>query len=140
MNGVHLILIVAAVATLTVIVELSRRSQLRTKFAVVWLLVGLVVAVFAVAPGLFNAMAHGVGVKNPPDLLIVLAALFLLMVCVYLSWEVGRLEDKTGTLCEEVALLRNELEERTAGSALAPVPDERPGERDGDGPGLLDGR
>jgi hypothetical protein len=49
------------------------------------------------------------------------AALFLLMVCVYLSWEAGRLEDKTRTLAEEVAILRDELEERT-GSAPSTAP------------------
>jgi hypothetical protein len=35
------------------------------------------------------------------------------MVCVYLSWEVGRLEDKTRTLAEEVALLRKDLDDAT---------------------------
>ena len=132
MTGVHIILIVGAVATLTVIVELSRRRQLRTKYAVVWLLVGLVIGVFAIAPGLFNAFAHGVGVKNPPDLLTVMAALFLLMVCVYLSWEVGRLEDKTGRLCEEVALLRNELEERTSQPLSESARDEPPSSHGGE--------
>jgi len=114
MTGVHIIALVAALVTLTVIIELSRRSQLRTKYTVVWLLVGLVIAVFAIAPGLFNSIARGVGVKSPPNLLVVVAALFLLMVCVYLSWEAGRLEDKTRILAEEVAILREELEERAA--------------------------
>ena len=42
-----------------------------------------------------------------------LAALFLLTVCVRLSWEVGRLEDRTRLLAEEVALLRKDLDDRT---------------------------
>jgi hypothetical protein len=111
-SGVHIIVILCALVTLTVIVELSRRRQLHTKYMVVWLLVGFIIAVFAIAPGLFNRIAHGVGVKNPPDLLVVVASLFLLMVAVYLSWEVGRLGDKTRILAEEVALLRNQLDER----------------------------
>ena len=110
MSGVHLIAILAAVATIGVIVELSRRRQLREKYALVWLVVGVVMAVFAVSPGLFNHLAHSIGVKNPPDLLTVLACLFLLVVCVQFSWELGRMEDKTRLLAEEVALLRNELE------------------------------
>jgi hypothetical protein len=121
-TGVHIIALVAAVVTLSVIIELSRRSQLRTKYTVVWLLVGLVIAVFAIAPGLFNSIARGLGVKSPPNLLVVVAALFLLMVCVYLSWEAGRLEDKTRILAEEVAILREELEERTSTAASAATP------------------
>jgi hypothetical protein len=111
MSGVHVIALVSALTTLTVIVELTRRRQLREKYAVLWLGVGVVVAVFAVSPALFNRLAHAMGVINPPDLLAVLAALFLLVVCVHLTWELGRLEDKTRLLAEEVALLRNDVDE-----------------------------
>ena len=110
MSGVHLIAILAAVATIAVIVELSRRRQLREKYALVWMTVGVVMAVFAISPGLFNRLAHSVGVKNPPDLLTVLASLFLLVVCVQFSWEMGRMEDRSRLLAEEVALLRNQIE------------------------------
>lgn len=112
MTGVHVIALVSAVATLIVIIELSRQRQLHPKYAVLWLSVGVVLAVFAISPGLFNRMAHALGVISPPALLTVLAALFLLMVCVYLSWEVGRLEDKTRLLAEEIALLRKEVDDR----------------------------
>jgi hypothetical protein len=115
MSGVHLIALISALTTLTVIVELSRRRQLREKYALLWLGVGVVVAVFAISPGLFNRLAHALGVISPPDLLAVLAALFLLVVCVHLSWELGRMEDKSRLLAEEVALLRNDLEELRAG-------------------------
>jgi hypothetical protein len=111
MSGVHVIALLSAVATLVVIIELSRRRQLHPKYAVLWLSVGVVLSVFAISPGLFNRMAHALGVINPPSLLTVLAALFLLMVCVYLSWEVGRLEDKTRILAEELALLRKDVDD-----------------------------
>lgn len=109
MSGVHITALVACAITVTALVELLRRRQLRDKYAVVWLLVSVPIVTFAIAPGLFNRLAHALGVINPPDLLTVSAALFLLVVCVYLSWEVGRLEDKTRLLAEEVALLRKEL-------------------------------
>jgi hypothetical protein len=121
MTGVHLIAILAAVATITVIVDLSRRRQLREKYALVWLAVGVVMAVFAVSPGLFNSLAHSIGVKNPPDLLTVLASLFLLVVCVQFSWELGRMEDKSRLLAEEVALLRNDLEALRPASTSKPL-------------------
>jgi hypothetical protein len=112
-TGVHIIALVSALITLTVIIELSRRRHLHEKYAIIWLAVAVVIAVFAVFPGLFNSLAHSLGVKNPPDLLSVLAALFLLVICVRLSWEVGRLEDRSRALAEEVALLRKDLDDRT---------------------------
>jgi hypothetical protein len=119
MSGVHIIVLVSAIATLSVIVELSRRRQLREKYAFLWLGVSVFVAVVAIAPGLFNRLAHAMGVINPPDLLTVGAALFLLVVCVHLSWELGRMEDKTRLLAEEVALLRHDME----GMRAPDVPD-----------------
>ena len=66
MTGVHIIALVAAVVTLSVIIELSRRSQLRTKYTVVWLLVGLVIVVFAIAPGVVQFhRTPGWGEKPP---------------------------------------------------------------------------
>jgi hypothetical protein len=119
MTGVHIIAMVAALVTLTVIFELSRRRQLHVKYIVIWLLVAIIVAVFAITPGLFNEIAHKLGVKSPPDLLLVLASLFLLMICVHLSWEAGRLEDKTRILAEEVALLQNQLEEQLGAAGIS---------------------
>ena len=95
MTGVHIIALISALVTLSLIVELSRRRHLHEKYAVMWLAVAVVIAVFAIFPGLFNSIAHGVGVKNPPDLLGVMADLFLLTVCVRFSWEIGRLEDRS---------------------------------------------
>ena len=118
MAGVHLIALSAAVITIAVMVELLRRRQLRQKYALMWVLVGLVVAVIAITPGTFNHIAHRLGVISPPDLLVVLAALFLLLVCVHLSWELGRLEDRSRRLAEELALVRKEVEDlsRPAGT------------------------
>jgi len=114
MTGVHIIALASALITLSLIIELSRRRHLSEKYAVTWLGVAVAIAVFAVFPGLFNSLAHGVGVKSPPDLLAVIAVLFLLTVCVRLSWEIGRLEDRTRLLAEEVALLRKDLDDRTS--------------------------
>ena len=110
MSGVHIIALVCAGATLVAVVELTRRRHIREKYAVVWLGVALVILFFAIFPGLFNSWAHGMGVANPPDLVAVVASLFLLVICVRLSWEIGRLEDRSRTLAEEIALLRRQVE------------------------------
>lgn len=110
MTGVHIIALVSALITVSVILELSRRRQLREKYALMWLAICVVVAAIAIAPGVFNHLAHDMGVINPPDLLTVAATLFLLVICVHLTWELGRTEEKIRTLAEEVTLLRNDLE------------------------------
>jgi len=64
MSGVHIIALVSAVTTLSVIVELSRRRQLREKYAFLWLSVSVFVAVVAIAPGLFNRLAHAMAASG----------------------------------------------------------------------------
>jgi hypothetical protein len=103
---------VTAVILLGVIVELLRRRQLREKYAVLWIGVGFVVVLFGFFPGLLNALARSVGVASGASLVLFLGVVFLLLVDIHLSWEASRLEEKTRTLAEEVALIRAQLAER----------------------------
>jgi len=103
---------VTAVILLCVIVELLRRRQLREKYAVLWMAVGLLVVVFGFFPDLVNSLARAVGVVSGASLVLFLGVVFLLLVDIHLSWEASRLEEKTRILAEEVALIRAQLAER----------------------------
>lgn len=110
MTSVHIVALVGGAAILTGIVELLRRGQLREKYAVLWLLVGVAVAVFAIFPGLLDDVARPLRIADPPNLLLFAANVVLLLVTVQLSWESSRMEDRTRSLAEEVALLREQIE------------------------------
>ncbi len=112
MSDIKIVSLVAGIAILVVMVELLRRRQLKEKYAVLWLAVSVAVAVLAVAPGLLDAVARSLSVADPVNLLLFVGLLVLLSVCVHLSWECSRLEDETRSLAEEVALLRNQVEQR----------------------------
>jgi hypothetical protein len=91
--------------------ELLRRGQLREKYAVLWLMEGLATAVFALFPGLLDHIARPLHVADPPNLLLFAANVVLVLVTVHLSWESSRMEDRTRALAEEVALLRQHIEQ-----------------------------
>jgi hypothetical protein len=112
MTDVKVVGLLGGVLILGVMVELLRRRQLKEKYAVLWLGVALSVAVLAAAPGLLDAVAGRLSVADPVNLLLFVGMLVLLSVCVHLSWECSRLEDETRSLAEEVALLRNQVEQR----------------------------
>lgn len=103
---------ITGLAVLILIFELVRRRQLREKYAILWGLVGLVVVPLALFPGVLNPLSKVVGVASGVSLVLFLAVIFLLVVCIHLSWEVSQLEEETRTLAEDVALLRTELRER----------------------------
>lgn len=99
-----------SVLTLVVLFEMMRRHRLREKYAVFWALVAFVTLLVAVFPQLLTRAADLVGVAVPANLLFFLASMLLLVVSIQHSHELGRLEDRTRTLAEEVALTRMEME------------------------------
>ncbi len=106
--------LVGSLTTLALLFEMLRRRRLREKYAVFWALVALATLVLAVFPGLLSWAATLVGVAVPSNLLFFGASMLLLVVSVQHSSELGRLEERSRTLAEEVALLRMQLTEGQA--------------------------
>jgi hypothetical protein len=103
--------VLAALAVLVLTVELLRRRALREKYAVIWLVVSVVAVVFTVFPGLLLRVSQRLGFQIPANFVFAIAALVLLVVGMQLSLEVGRLEDRSQRLAEEVGLLRHDIEQ-----------------------------
>jgi hypothetical protein len=110
-TGVHIVALLGGAAILIGMFELLRRGQLREKYAVLWLLVGIVVAVFGAFPSLLDHIAQPLHIADAPNLLFFAGDVVLLLVTVHLSWESSRMEDRTRALAEEVALLREQIEQ-----------------------------
>lgn len=110
MTGAQVVALAGGLVILVAMFELLRRRQLREKYAVLWIVVSLAIAVLALFPRLIDVMAAPFHIADPPNLLLFLACAVLLLVVVQLSWEISRLEDRTRTLAEEVALLRRAVE------------------------------
>jgi hypothetical protein len=107
----YLIALVGSVLILAGIVELLRRRQLKEKYAVLWLVVGVVLVIFTAFPALLERISNALGVAVPTNLLFFVAILFLVGVVLHLSWEASRLENETRKLAEDIAILRLDLAE-----------------------------
>jgi len=113
MNANYVLGLVGALITIVALFELLRRRHLREKYAVLWIVIAVGTVIVALIPGLLEWVALRIGVAVPANLLFFTASMVLLVVSIQHSYELGRLEDRTRTLAEEVALLRLDLE-RTA--------------------------
>ena len=102
--------ILGSLVTLSLLFEMMRRQRLREKYAVFWAAVALLTLVVAAFPALLTWASALVGVAVPANLLFFLASMLLLVVSVQHSSELGRLEERTRTLAEEVGLLRLQLQ------------------------------
>jgi len=111
MSSTYLVALIGSVLILAGIIELLRRRQLTEKYAVLWLVVGLLLLVFTVFPSLTTGLAHTLGVAVPTNLMFFVGIVFLVGVVLHLSWEVSRLENETRKLAEDQAILRLEVEQ-----------------------------
>jgi hypothetical protein len=107
----YLVGLIGSLLVLAGIFELLRRRQLSEKYAVLWLVVGVVVLVLTIFPNLLTALARATGVALPVNLLFFVAIIFLVCVALHLSWELSRVENETRKLAEDLAILRLELDE-----------------------------
>lgn len=101
------------------VLELLRRRKLQEKYAVLWLLVATVLVPLAFFPRLLDALARALGIASGVSLVLFMAIVFLLLVCMHLTWEVSRLEEEGRTLAEEIALIKT----REPAAADVTVPD-----------------
>jgi hypothetical protein len=109
----HLILVLITMGALGFVVRLVRGRKLQAKYAMLWLSVGLLMLVVAAVPDLLDWLAARAGIVYPPAAFLLLAVAFLFVVVIHFSRELTRLEERTRTLAEEVALLKQHQQGQT---------------------------
>jgi hypothetical protein len=102
---------IAAGILLLVVFELIRSRRLQERYALLWLLTGVVIFVLAVWRGLLGKVSDLVGIAYPPSALFILAAFFILLVLLHYSTVISRLAEQNTTLAQRLALLEHELEQ-----------------------------
>jgi hypothetical protein len=116
----HILLVLLTLGLVGFVLHLVRAGRLRAKYAMLWSTVGAGLVVLAAFPGLLDWTAEHLGIFYPPAAFLLAAVAFLLILTIHFSWELSRLEERTRTLAEEVALLRKKVrdaEERYRASA-----------------------
>ena len=102
----HALLAGLTVIAVVVIVRLVQRQVLKAKYTVLWLTVGLVLAITASVPTLLDRAADRLGIWYQPTLFLLLAIGFLLLLTMHFSYELSRMEKRIRALAEELALLK----------------------------------
>jgi hypothetical protein len=109
----HFLIFVITMLALFTILRLLRRGQLRVKYALLWLTVGVGLAILAAWPGLLDSVSHRLGIQYPPATFFLGAITFFFLVVLHFSWELSRLEERTRVLAEEIALANMRIDSLT---------------------------
>lgn len=105
--------VAAAVAILVVVIEMLRRRRLRERHAVWWFIAGVLALVAGVFPATLTWAANLVGIAVPTNLVFFVSIAILFFVCLQHSSELTKLESKTRTLAERIAIMELELKNST---------------------------
>ena len=106
---ISIVAALAALILLIVVFELMRRRRLQERYALLWLLTGLIVFVLAVWRDGLGTFSRLVGIYYPPSALFVLASFFVLIVLLHYSTVISKLSEQNTILAQRLALLENEL-------------------------------
>lgn len=111
MGLLKILAIIGSAALLLVVVELIRRGRLKERYSLLWLVAGGVLLILSVSKGLLEYLSQVVGIYYPPSFLFLVAFLFLLLITLHFSVSISSLSEKNKKLAQELALLRQKVQD-----------------------------
>lgn len=106
--------LLAAIAVCFFIVEMVRRRKLREEYSWLWLLTGCGIIVLVIWYDLLVFITELIGGVLPTTTLFIFGLLFLLLIALHYSVKISSLTDQVRKLAQELAIMRQEIENRKA--------------------------
>lgn len=114
---------IASLLLLLVVLELIRGRRLKERYALLWLVTGVVLLVLSAWRGGLNTIADWLGVSTyPPAILFAVATLFVIIVLLHYSTVLSELDDENTVLAQRLALLEADVEQMRAERAQDAAP------------------
>ncbi|GIP39732.1 hypothetical protein J31TS4_30120 [Paenibacillus sp. J31TS4] len=121
--NIYLLAVVFCLLFLGITVELIRRQKMAERYAIIWLLLGVLMLVFSVFPSLLDRVSALLHIYYAPSFLFFIGLTFSMVIILHLTIVVTRLNRQVTRLIQELALLKAQNKEETS--------DDRPAHRTG---------
>lgn len=106
----RILILVLSLGILAFTIELIRRRRLREEYALLWLLTGSVILVFAMFPRILYFLSELYGLHHLTTLLFV-TFLFLLTIILHYSTVISRITEQETELAQRLAIVEWKLQE-----------------------------
>ena len=101
---------IASLLLILIVLELIRGRRLKERYALLWLVTGVVLLVLSTWRGGLNTIAGWLGVETyPPAILFAVATLFIIIVLLHYSTVLSQLDDQNTVLAQRLALVEAEV-------------------------------
>ena len=116
---IQILAIVVSLGLLFVVLEMVRRKAFLERYALLWLLSGIVLLALSIWRGMLESLSSLVGIAYPPNALFLVAFGFVLILLLHFSLAVSKLSDQSKVLAQRVALLEQRQSQLEAGAGDA---------------------
>jgi len=109
----QIFVVLIVLAFLIYVVSKLRKEQIEFKYALVWLISGLIIMVLAIFPGILAWMGSTIGVGLPVNLVFFLGIILNLIISFALTVTYSNLKNMVYRVTQMTAILDNELSDKT---------------------------
>ena len=102
---VGIVLVVAILGIITMV----HKKKLNLKYALLWIIVGIIVLILDFCPGLLGKLSELFGIELPINMLFFLGFCFLLLIVFGLTIKVSKMSDEVKRLTQELAILKHDV-------------------------------
>ena len=105
----EIIVIVVAVMAIIFTIALIKKERLGLRIAMPWLVVFVLIILFAAIPGLMEWLSGALGIYAPVNMVLFLAGIFLMIIIYSLTMAVFANRKKIRDLVQKVAYLEEQI-------------------------------
>lgn len=112
MEKIQIIAIAISVLFLLYIVRLIIKGKLREEYSIVWIVCTVVLVLFSFWRKGLDVVSELVGVYSPPNLVFTAAIFAIFIYLLHLSVVVSKLQAKNKQMAQDIALMKEKMEEK----------------------------
>jgi hypothetical protein len=111
----RLLSIAVSIGLFSLIFYLVRTRKLKEKLAIAWIITGLVILFFAIFENMLVAASSLFGIKTPINMLFFLGIFFIIILNLYYSLMISRLEEQNKKIVQKLSLIDERLSSSEGG-------------------------
>ena len=104
----QIIIIVCMVFAILYIAARLRKKKLDYKFGLSWMLICIIITIFAIWPSFLSKVSRALGIYDPVNMLMFFGLILAIVLIFYLTGEVSRQSEQIKRLTQELAILRKD--------------------------------
>lgn len=108
----RVVLIIVSVITMTFMMRKIRQAKVQIEAAMFWVIMALLLVIFAVVPGVADLCARLLGIYSTPNFLFLFMIFLLIIKAFGMTIQISQLESKQRELIQKMALEQKAIEEK----------------------------